>query len=133
MHRPDTQVSLPWPAVAGAFLVIAGSACSSSTAPKGFCTAPPSIAIEVNVRDSVSGAVLADSAFGTVVTPTYQDSLRQINDSLLRGGTQLGTYSVTVHRPSYADWVKSGVRVARTGECGNVIPAELEARLVRAP
>lgn len=133
MHHPDAQVSVRWPAVAGAFLVIASSACSSSTRPIGFCTAVPSIAVEVTVRDSLSGAVLADSAFGIAATPTYQDSLRQISDSVLLGGNQLGTYSVTVHRPAYADWVKSGVRVTRTSECGSVIPVELEARLVRAP
>ncbi len=133
MHRPDTQVSLPWSVIGGAFLVIAISACSSSTAPKGFCTALQSIAVEVTVRDSLSGAVLADSAFGTAATPTYQDSLRHVSDSVLLGGNQLGNYTVTVHRPAYADWVKSGVRVARAGECGNVIPVQLEARLVRAP
>lgn len=133
MYPRCTQMALICRTCAFAFVAIAIAACSSSTPPTGFCTAVPSIAIEVTVRDSVSGAVLADSAFGTVVTPNYQDSLRQINDSLLRGGNQLGTYAVTVHRPSYADWVTSGVRVNRTGECGNVIPAELEARLVRAP
>ena len=133
MHRPDTQVSVRWSAVAGAFLVIASSACSSSTTPVGFCTAVPSIAVEVTVRDSLSGAVLADSAFGTAATSTYQDSLRQVSDSVLLGGNQLGNYTVTVHRPAYADWVKSGVRVTRTSECGSVIPVELEARLVRAP
>jgi len=119
--------------VPAALMVIAIAACSNSTSPVGRCTAVQSIAIEVTVRDSVSGAVLADSAFGTVVTPTYQDSLRQLNDSVLRGGTQLGTYTVTVRRPSYADWIESGVRVSKTGDCGNVLPAELEARLVRAP
>lgn len=133
MHFRCRQVVLIRRPAVIAFVAVAIAACSSSTPPVGFCTAPPSIAIEVTVRDSVSGAVLADSAFGTVVTPTYQDSLRPINDSLLRGGTQLGTYSVTVHRPSYADWVKSGVRVTRTSECGNVVPVELQARLVRAP
>lgn len=133
MFRPDRQVSWRWPAVAGAFLGIAGSACSSSSAPTGRCTAAQSIAVEVTVRDSLSGAALADSAFGTAATPTYHDSLRHVSDSVLLGGNQLGNYTVTVHRPAYADWVKSGVRVTRTGECGNVMPVDLEARLVRAP
>lgn len=123
-----------WHAVAGAVVVFACAACSSDTAPKGFCTAAQSSAVEVGVHDSISDADLVDSASGTLSTSSLQDSLRHIpGDSVLIGGDQLGTYTVTVHHPSYADWIKSGVVVSRTGPCGNVIPVELTARLVRVP
>jgi len=122
-------------AVAGAIVLLAGAACSnSSTSPRGFCLAPASVAIELGVRDSVSGAPLADSASGMVVTVSYEDSLHHTGgDSVLFGGNQTGVYTVTVHHPSYADWVKSGVVVYRTGPCGNVIPVQLDALLVRSP
>lgn len=119
---------------AGVFGVIAAAACSSSTSPKGFCTAAASVAVEVGVHDSISGADLVDSASGTLATSSLQDSLYHVpGDTVLFGGTQLGTYTVTVHHPSYGEWIKSGVVVSRTGPCGNVIPVELSARLVRVP
>ena len=117
-----------------AFSGVAAAACSSSTSPKGFCAAPGSVSVEVGVHDSISGADLVDSASGTLATSSFQDSLHHVSgDTVLFGGTQLGTYTVTVHHPSYADWIKSGVVVSRTGPCGNVIPVELTARLVRVP
>lgn len=134
MHSRRAQMPTGWPIVASAIPLIACAACSSSTAPKGFCTATAPIAVEVSVHDSTSGADLVDSASGTLATTSFQDSLRHVpGDTVLFGGTQLGTYTVTVHHPSYGDWIKSGVRVSRTGQCGNVIPVELEARLVRVP
>ena len=120
--------------VASAFLVICCAACSSTSAPVAGCTAARSTAVELDVRDSVSGAGLADSATGAVTALSYQDSLHHVgNDSILWGGDQLGSYTVIVHHPAYADWTKAGVRVSRTGECGNVIPVELTALLVRTP
>ena len=71
MPRRDSR-QIPNPScVPAALMMIAIAACSNGTSPVGRCTAVPSIAIEVTVRDSVSGAVLADSASGTVVTPTF--------------------------------------------------------------
>lgn len=120
---------------ASASFLIACAACQSSTSPRiGECTAAQSTAIELDVRDSISGAGLADSATGSVITSSYQDSLHHVgNDSILWGGNQLGTYTVTVHHSSYADWIKSGVVVSREGSCGNVVPVQLTALLSRAP
>lgn len=135
MRRRHTQGAMISRPVAGAFVAIACAACSSSSTPFGFCTAPASVAVVVDVHDSISGAALADSASGTLATPSFQDSLHHVSgvDSELVGGNQLGTYTVTVHRPSYADWIEAGVVVSRTGPCGNVIPVQLTAALVRAP
>jgi hypothetical protein len=117
-----------------ALAVTAGGACGSSV-PIGYCAALPSIAVELTVRDSVSGTGVADSATGTVAAASYQDSLHHVqsSDSLLWGGEQLGTYTVTIHRPAYATWTKANVLVSRRAPCGNVIPVQLVALLVRTP
>jgi hypothetical protein len=122
--------------LATTLVLIAGTSCRASTSvPIEYCTAPRSIAVELDVRDSVSGAAIADSAAGAVATSSYQDSLHHITGSasLLWGGDQLGTYTVTVRHPAYADWSKANVVVSQRGPCGNVIPVQLTALLVRAP
>jgi hypothetical protein len=112
--------------------VVAG--CSNASIPVGFCTAPRSIAIEVEVHDSVTGAPRADSAIGTVATAAYADSLHHDgSDTTLYGGDRLGTYQVLVRRPDYGDWHQTGIVVSTTGPCGNVLPVQLEARLVPTP
>jgi len=118
-----------------ALTLFACISCTRSIVPSGFCAAPRSIAIELVVRDSVSGVYLADSATGTVTAMTYQDSLHHFGfaDSLLWGGDQLGTYALLVQRPGYRDWTKSGVVVSQRASCGNVIPVQLNALLVHGP
>lgn len=126
----------PARAIVAPCLVVGVAACGGSTAPGvGFCTAPASIAIELGVRDSATGAPLADSAMGTVSTTSYQDSLHHVAgvDSLLIGGNQLGSYTIVVRHRGYLDWNTTGVVVSRQGVCGNVVPVELAALLVRAP
>jgi hypothetical protein len=61
------------------------------------------------------------------------DSLRQTWDSVLEGGTQLGTYDVTVDHPGYHEWIRTNVQVTRKGPCGNVIPVRLTALLQPTP
>jgi hypothetical protein len=116
--------------MAGVFLLFA---CNAPSSPNfGFCLAPRSIALEVVVTDSVSSAGIGDSATGTVTTATYQDSLHHFTPDTLWGGDQLGSYTITVRRPGYADWSQADVVVSNTGPCGNVIPVQLAARLVSA-
>lgn len=122
--------------IAAATILVVSSSCQSSTSPPaGYCAAPRSIAVEVDVLDAVTRASIADNAMGTVVAVGYQDSLHHGTgaDSLLWGGDQLGTYTVTVQRPGYADWSKVGVMVSQQGPCGNVIPVQLLALLVPVP
>jgi hypothetical protein len=104
-------------------------ACSSTSAPVASCAAPRSVAIEVDVTDSVTGRALADSATGSVQSGSYADSLVRVSDRLMDGGAQLGTYVVTLSRPGYTSWVRSGVRVASQGPCGNVEPTHIAALL----
>src|SRR5574340_764454 len=103
--------------LAVALAVAACGAGGTGPVPIGFCTAPRSIAVVLLVRDSLSGTGVADSAKGTVVATNYQDSLHHFgsSDSLLWGGEQLGTYTVTVQRPAYATWTKADVLVSQRG------------------
>jgi hypothetical protein len=117
------------------FLATALLACDNP-GPGGFCTAPRSIAVQLDVSDSLTGVGLADSAAGTAVSGGYQDSLHHFGSppaTTLWGGDRIGIYTVTVQRPAYRDWVKANVRVSQVGECGNVIPVDLVARLVHVP
>ncbi|MEP7344767.1 MAG: hypothetical protein ABI877_05855 [Gemmatimonadaceae bacterium] len=114
------------------------SACATNSdadQPVGLCTAPRSIAIEVDVIDSLTGQGVAVGATGSIRLGGETDSLWHVSGSttLLAGGERRGTYDVVVNRPRYATWVASGVHVTRLGNCGNVIPEHLTARLQASP
>ena len=114
---------------------VLAAACNSEDSRVGFCAAPRSLAIEVAVTDSASGLALADSAAGSLVAGNHADSLQHVSASslLLVGGSALGTYDVSVARPGYASWSRTSVAVTQTGQCGNVEPVHLDARLQPAP
>jgi hypothetical protein len=129
MHRALFHSLVPVTAAS-----LAAGCGSSSSSPLGLCTAPRSIAIEVEVHDSVTGEPRADAATGTVATATYTDSLHHDgSDTTLYGGDRLGTYQVLVRHPGYGDWNRTGLVVSTTGSCGNVVPLQLEVRLVPTP
>ena len=108
---------------------IASSCGSDEVGPIAECTAPVSLSVVVTVRDSTSGAAAADGALGTLVGPSVNDTLLRADSLTLVGGDQLGTFTVTIDRPGYLTWIASNERVTRKGPCGNVIPAQLEAKL----
>ncbi len=108
---------------------IASSCGSDGVGPIAECAAPASLSVVVMVRDSTSGAAAADGALGTLAGPSVNDTLGHVDSLTLAGGDQLGTFTVTIDRPGYLTWIASNVRVTRQGPCGNVIPAQLEAKL----
>jgi hypothetical protein len=110
------------------------SACTD-LGPNAACTATRSIAIEVSVTDSITGLARADSATGFVQAGSYSDPLLPYGNSatLLFGGDRLGTYSVTVTRPGYATWSRSGIAVTQKSICGSVLPVHLDALLQPGP
>jgi len=103
--------------------------CGSDTQLVGFCAAPKSEAVEISVRDSLSGQAAADGAIGTLVGAGVDDTLEHLDSLRIRGGDQTGTYTVTIDRPGYLTWIASSVRVTQQGPCGNVIPVALNAKL----
>lgn len=86
-------------------------------------------------------AIVADAATGADITPgsylvaregTYVDSVAAGPGSFLAAaGERAGTYSVTIGRPGYSSFSRSGVVVTRN-EC-HVNPVQLEARLLKQP
>jgi hypothetical protein len=110
-------------------------AAYDANGPVAYCTATRPIAIIVSVRDSITLAARADSATGTVQSGTYVDTLRLYSpgNTTLFGGTQLGTYAVTVQRAGYHTWTRSGVQVNQTGSCGNPVTVSVDALLQPLP
>jgi len=105
--------------------------------------APPSTArklaaaVAIATLTSVTGAsaatgarvVVRDGAFADSSTSPAPPSGIDV-DALGAALERPGSYEVTVSKPGYRDWVRSGVRVTK-GEC-NVRTANLVARLQRS-
>jgi len=115
--------------------VVMSAVGCSDYGPNAACTATRPIAIEVAVTDSISGLGRADSATGFVQSGSYTDSLVSILGSatLLAGGDRLGTYTISISRPGYASWSRSGIHVTQRSICGVVLPVRLDARLQPGP
>jgi hypothetical protein len=112
-----------------ALAAVASSCGAADQGPIAECTAPVSLSVVVTVRDSVSGAAAADGTVGVLSGASVSDTLLRADSLTLVGGDQLGTFSVKIDRPGYLTWTMSGVRVTQRGPCGNVIPAQLDAKL----
>jgi hypothetical protein len=111
------------------------AACSNPQTPViAYCAATRPVAVEVTVLDSISGASLADGAYGSARVGAEVDSLRLSSPPpVLQGGTKLGTYDLTVEHPGYREWTRTGVVVSQQGTCGNPVPVALVARLQPVP
>lgn len=94
-----------------------------------YCTSVAPLSVVVTVRDSVSGQAAADNSIGTLVGTGVDDTLLHRDSLTLSGGTQLGTFTVTIDRPGYLTWIANNVMVTETGSCGSVLPVQLTARL----
>jgi len=112
---------------------VVSSCGSGSQGPTGGCLAPISLAVEVEVRDSISGQAAADGAIGVLTGAAVDDTLAQRDSLTLVGGDNTGTYTVTIDKPGYLTWTASSVHVTKVGECGNVIPVDLSAKLQPTP
>ena len=103
--------------------------CSDSSGPTGRCLSVAPRAVTVAVRDSTTGQAAADGAIGTLVGAGVNDTLFHADSLTIFGGDRLGTYTVTINRPGYRTWSASDVHVTEVGECGNVLPVPLSAKL----
>jgi hypothetical protein len=104
------------------------------------CPGMITVTAMVTVRDSASGAPLATGATATLREGGYSETLvvtgwdgsppsLETASMLSSQSSRPGTYTVTVQRPGYATWTKSGVAVKRT-DCG-IATAQLIAKLVK--
>jgi hypothetical protein len=117
-----------------AILALTALAAACSTEPSA-CTASIEPGIVVGIRDSVTGAPLAEQATGQVEEHLFADSLWAYEASgdplvLLSRASAFerpGRYIVTVVAPGYATWIRNQVEV-RAGAC-HVGTVHLDARL----
>ena len=125
-----------------AVIVLGG--CSVIDVGPRACTADFRFGLQLFVQDSVTGAwaasgarLITEDARGPVDTaqsfPTAFPAGRPDLDPqpLLGAGERAGLYRVTVRKPGYADWVRTGVRIVED-EC-HVRPVSDTARLRPLP
>jgi len=95
--------------------------------------------IEVEVRDADTGTPAAEDAQGVITDGLYTESLRLVGwgsgptpSPLVLGGAdeRPGTYTVTITKPGYQPWIRTGVQVIE-GPC-NVQTVRLQAQLERS-
>ena len=101
--------------LAATTLALVSSACTYSPV----CSSNIVPGLVVTVVDSVTGAFVADSASGTVIT-TAKDwgdtlSVGYPGHTLEGAWERAGTFDITVSRPGYNDWIASSVVVTKVG------------------
>ena len=104
------------------------------------CAPLPPWAVAVDVRDSLTGALLVSEASGAVfLGGLLDDSLRRerlfhlSSDTLLVGGETEGRVEVRVTHPGYLAWVAPDVQTNLSeGECPAWETQQLVARLQAA-
>lgn len=126
-----------WLAIGSAVAV--ATACSSNSTTRPDCNGPGEIptpaAVVITVRDSTTLAVVTDRASGTIHGTAPSDTLLYaigVGTGQLIGYGGPGTYVVTVNRPGYAPWSRSGIMVS-AGRCGAPNAVEMYALLAPEP
>jgi hypothetical protein len=122
------------PLLALSLLTLTG--CELITDP--VCTLEAVSGLHVTVEDSLTGAPAAsgaqliaqDGAFADTVS--FPPNRPELDAQALESARERpGTYTLTVRKPGFIDWIRSGVVVTK-GEC-HVRPVALTARLQRVP
>lgn len=93
------------------------------------CTMQFVYGISATVADATTGANITSGSYLVAREGSYVDSVSAMGDFLAAAGERAGTYSVTIGRPGYSSFHRSGVVVTRD-EC-HVTPVRLEVRLER--
>lgn len=94
------------------------------------CTMQFVYGISATVTDATTGANITAGSYLVAREGSYVDSVSAMGGFLAAAGERAGTYSVTIGRPGFSSFHRSGVVVTRD-EC-HVTPVRLEARLQRA-
>ena len=129
MRRFDLIFFLTLFAVAG---------CNDAGPSARICSAEARVGIQIDVRDAVTRNPAAEGSIATAREGSFIDTLRtqpvvppQGSLSVYGVYERPGVYSVTVTKPGYRDWLRSGV-VVNKDEC-HVITVQLEALLEAIP
>jgi hypothetical protein len=117
--------------IVGLVVGVAAWGCSDSTAPVCTDIAIPGLAIDV--KEAESGLLLRRDVTIIVATNGFQESVTLTAGSPTAPWSgayeRPGTYTITVRRPGYRDWVRAGVIVEREDRCHvrtTFVTAELE-------
>ena len=114
------------PLLLGALLT---GACLNVANPTA-CTAVVVYGLTIAVTDSVTGAPSAADASAVARSGSYEEVLTPIpgnNLHLVGAAERPGVYEVTITKPGYQVWTRSGITV-QAGVC-HVTPAAFEAKL----
>jgi hypothetical protein len=120
-------------------LLVLTAACNDDD--QVICAPLPPWAVAVEVRDSVTGVLLATGTRGAVfLGGVLDDSLRPerlfhlSSDTLLVGGVTEGRVEVRVERAGYLTWVAGDVQTRLSeGDCPDWETQQLVARLQVPP
>lgn len=121
------------PAAAVVFALAGLQGCSVASDPtEGIvCTANFAYGINVHVLDSLTNTSAATGAKLVARSGTFADSTTGsfggTGDTMVAAGEHAGTFTLTITKTGYKDWVKTGVVVTKD-EC-HVIPVTLTALL----
>ena len=113
--------------------MLAISACNLVSDPANgvVCTRDFRYGLTVHVVDSLTNTSAAAGAKLVIREGTFVDSATTVfpgsTDALVSAGERAGTYTVTVSKAGYKDWVKAGVVITKD-EC-HVIGVSLTAKL----
>ena len=109
-------------------LLLAPALVSCEGVPPGACTLEARAGINVEVRDSVTGAPAAVGAIAIARDGGFADTLRTLDGVTVSGAWERpGTYAVGIAKAGYQGWNATGVRVIDAG-C-HVQAVSLQARL----
>ena len=106
---------------------------TAASKPSVMCTMQAVAALNVDAIDSATGAPATKGSSVVARSATYADSTQAPapNDQFVSlAYEKAGTYTVTVTKPGYKPWSKSGVVVGRD-EC-HVLPERVTAKLQRS-
>jgi hypothetical protein len=124
--------------VGPALAAVALAACNLVESREPICTGVFVWGLRVTVQDSVTGAPAASGAQLIARDGAYADTSAFPPDRpdldgqpLVGAGERPGTYTVTVRKSGFMEWVRTGV-VVTADEC-HVRPVDVAARLQRAP
>lgn len=96
------------------------------------CPDVGSYAVNVEVRDAVTGVPATEGAILIVQEGEYADTVQGGPGAppvLAAAPERPGTYNVLVQKAGYQDWTRQDVRVRRGGGCDRLKSARLTANL----
>lgn len=109
-------------------LLLMPALATCEAVPPGACTLEARAGINVEVRDSVTGAAAATGAIAVARDGGFADTLRSLDGVTVSGAWERpGTYTVGISKTGYQAWSATGVRVIDAG-C-HVQSVSLRARL----